>query len=156
MTFNFYADILGLWGAYGAYGWRGIFRGQNGVGEKTKKNAPQWALWAQWAQWAKWAPVGGPGPLRPLGPALGALAGPGGPCGPLATMSGIMEWNGGEWILVEYDYSKTGWPARPADGCFLSVKWTLLVLSSAKQILITKIMISKTFPIWRFSQTAVV
>ena len=28
--------------------------------------------------------------------------------------SGIMEWNGVEWILVEYDYFKTCWPARPA------------------------------------------
>ena len=38
---------------------------------------------------------------------------------------------------------------------FFPVKLTLLELSSAKQILMTKIMISKTFPIWRFSQNAV-
>ena len=34
--------------------------------------------------------------------------------------SGIMEWNGVEWILVEYDYFKTCWPARPANVCFFS------------------------------------
>ena len=29
-----------------------------------------------------------------------------------------MEWNGVEWILVEYDYFKTCWPARPASRRF--------------------------------------
>ena len=62
---------------------------------------------------------------------------------------------GREWILVEYDYFKRCWPAWPASRRF-SVKWTLLELSSAKQNRMPKIMISKTFPIWRFSKTALV
>merc|ERR1712086_413368 len=65
---------------------------------------------------------------------------------------GIMEWNGVEWILVEYDYFKRCWPARPAPAGFFSVKWTLLELPSVKMFLTTKIKYSKTFPVCRFIQ----
>ena len=69
---------------------------------------------------------------------------------------GVESWSGMEWNGVDYDSFKKCWPARPAHGCFFLVKWTLLELSSAKKNRMTKIMMSKTFPIWRFAQTALV
>ena len=66
-----------------------------------------------------------------------------------------MEWNGVEWILVEYDYFKRCWPARPAPGCYFSVKWTFIGLTSVKKVLMTMPPISKTFPVCRFSQNTV-
>merc|ERR1712153_247633 len=69
--------------------------------------------------------------------------------------NGIMEWNGEEWILVEYDYCKRCWPARPAPAGFFSVKWTFIGLTSVNIFLMTKIKYSKTFPVRRFIQKSI-